>query len=342
MEASASSGTTNTAVATPAHGRRWRRLVALALVADLGLVVANALWYADYLRREGPPFPPDAATLAWIQLTAIILGLIVATPAFAVIWHLGRRAEVPPGAAVLAGSLGMLGFLLAVRINDAIVVAGLVAPSGSAGFDAFGLVVAPAVEEPAKLVALLVMAALLRPRFGMRQGIVAGLLVGIGATLVETGAYIQTQYVGGAGAAYGTFIAVRFGLFGLGLHATTAALTGAGLGYALSTAPAGRRVAVLLLALAGAVATHAAWNLWASRLTLELVAAISPQPDFGSPEPYAHHVVWLASSVVTAVLVAPAALALAYAWRRARPDEPLADPGTGGTPRFADPPVGPT
>ena len=56
----------DTAVATPAQGRRWWPPVVLALAADLVLVVANALWYADYLRREGPPFPPDAATLAWI------------------------------------------------------------------------------------------------------------------------------------------------------------------------------------------------------------------------------------------------------------------------------------
>ena len=194
-------------------------------------------------------------------------------------------------------------------------------PAPDGGLDVVAVIVAPLVEEPIKLLALVALALMLRPRFGVRQGIVVGLLVGIGATLIEAGAHLQGAYAVGNGATYGTIIAVRFGLFGLGLHATTAALIGAGLGSALSAGPGRGRMRVVAIALAGAIAIHALWNLWSSRLTFELVSAWTPEPDFASFEPYAHHVVWAASSLVTAALLLPASLVLAAAWRRAGSQE---------------------
>jgi RsiW-degrading membrane proteinase PrsW (M82 family) len=290
------------------------------LLADAVLIVVNANWLADYLSDVGPPFPPEAGALVWVQGMAIVLGLIVAAPAFALISHLGRRAGVPLGAGVLAVSTGMFSFLVAAQVNDAIVVwLGLVPGGGIPGqLDLVSLVVAPLVEEPAKLLAVGVVAVLLRPRFGIRQGIVVGLLVGIGATLVEAGANLQVQSAAGP-TAYGTTLALRFGLFGLGLHATTAALTGAGLGYAVSRGVRGRGILVVVLALAAAVAVHAAWNLWSSRLTFDLVSALTPEPAFGTDEPFAHHVLFVASSVVTAFLLWPVYLVLAIAWRRSEP-----------------------
>jgi RsiW-degrading membrane proteinase PrsW (M82 family) len=298
--------------------RRWRRLVLAMLLVDVALVVVNGNWLADYLRAEGPPFPPDAGALIWIHLVAIALGLIVAAPAFALISHLGRRAEVPLGAGVLAVMTGVFAFLVAAQINDAIVVSMGLIPGGGPddAFDLVSLVVAPAVEEPTKLLAVGFVAVLLRPLFGIRQGIVLGLLVGIGATLVEAGASLQIQYAAGGGPIYGTMLAVRFGLFGLGLHATTAALTGAGLGYAAAARPGPRRIGVIALALVTALAIHVMWNVWASRLTFDLVTALTPEPAFGTDEPFAHHVLLFASSIVTAVLLAPAGLVLAVAWRR--------------------------
>lgn len=290
------------------------------LVADVVLAVGNANWLADYLSDVGPPFPPEAGALIWVHGMAIALGLIVAAPAFALISHLGRRAGVPLGAGVLAVSTGVFSFLVAAQVNDAIVVwLGLIPDGGIPGqLDLVSLVVAPAVEEPAKFLAVGFVALLLRPRFGIRQGIVLGLLVGIGATVVEAGANLQVQSAAGP-TTYGTTLALRFGLFGLGLHATTAALTGAGLGYAVSRWPRPRAILVVALALAAAVAVHVTWNLWASRLTIDLVTALTPDPSFGTDEPFAHHVVLFASSVVTAVLLAPAYLALAIAWRRSEP-----------------------
>jgi RsiW-degrading membrane proteinase PrsW (M82 family) len=251
---------------------------------------------------------------------AIALGLIVAAPAFALISHLGRRAGVPLGAGVLAVSIGVLSFLIAAQVNDAIVVwLGLIPGGGIRGqLDLVSLVVAPLVEEPAKLLAVGSVAVLLRPRFDIRAGIVVGLLVGIGATLVEAGANLQIQSAAGP-TAYGTTLALRFGLFGLGLHATTAALSGAGLGYAFSRGAWTRGILVVALALAAAVAVHVTWNLWSSRLTFDLVSALTPEPSFGTDEPFAHHVLFFASSVVTAVLLAPAYVVLAVAWRRSEP-----------------------
>ena len=230
---------------------------------DLVLVAINGIWLAGYLRDEGPPFAPGPTELIWIHSAAIVLGLIVAIPAIAIIGWLARRAQVPLGAVALAVLLGALAFLLAVHVNDLVVLSLDLVPGGPAdgGIDAVAVVVAPAVEEPAKLLALAAMAGMLRPAFGVRQGIVVGLAVGIGATLIEAGAVLQLRYVNGNGAIYGTIIALRFGLFGLGVHATTAALIGAGLGYAVSVGRGRRRIAVVLLALAGAVAVHALWNV---------------------------------------------------------------------------------
>lgn len=308
-------------VTRPRPARSWWPLVALMLAIDLGLVAVNGVWLAGYLRDNGPPFSPQASELVRVHGTAIVLGLMVAIPAFAVIGLLARRADVTAGAVVLAVLLGALVFLLAAHVNDFIVLTlGLVPGEPvDGGIDAVALVVAPAVEEPAKLLALAALAGVMRPAFGVRQGIVLGLAVGIGATLIEAGAAVQLRYTDGVGAIYGTVLAFRFGLFGLGLHATTAALMGAGLGYAVSGGPGRRRIAVLLLVLAGAVAIHVLWNLWASRLTLELLTALAPEPDFSGSELYPHHIILVASSVVTAILLLVPGVILAMAWRRALP-----------------------
>jgi RsiW-degrading membrane proteinase PrsW (M82 family) len=295
-------------------------LVAFMVAVDLAILAINGVWLEGYLRDSGPPFSPHASELIWVHLTAIVLGLIVAIPALAIIGWLARRATVPAGAVALAVLLGAFVFLLAAHVNDLIVLSLELVPGEPAdgGIDVVAVVVAPAVEEPAKLLALVALAGLMRPAFGVRQGIVLGLAVGIGATLIETGAVLQLRYADGAGAIYGSILALRFGLFGLGLHATTAALTGAGLGYAVSGGSGRRRIAVLLLALAGAVAIHVLWNLWTSRLTYELVTAMTPAPDFSSPEPFAQHVILAASSMVTAALMFVPAVILTIIWRRAR------------------------
>ncbi len=326
------------ALPAPPRARDWRPIVGLLLVADAVFLVINGIWFAAYLRDEGPPFSPEASELIWVHATTIVLGLIVATPAFALISRLARGTFVPLGAGVAAVLLGVFAFLLAAQVNDWVLVTfDLVpGPGPDGGLDVVSVIVAPLVEEPFKLLALVAVASLMRPRFGVRPGIVLGLLVGIGATLIETGAYLQGAYAYGNGATYGTIIAVRFALFGLGLHATTAALIGAGLGSAVAggTRRGYIRIGIVLLALTGAVVVHIVWNLWSSRLTFELVNAWTPEPDFGSVEPYAHHVIWVASSVVTAVLLLAPALILAIAWRRARrvagpvPEPDLPDPGT--------------
>ncbi len=307
--------------------RAWWPLVALMAAVDLALIAINGVWLAGYLRDNGPPFSPQASELVSIHLTAVVLGLIVAILALAVVGWLAHRAPVPPGAVVLAVLLGAFVFLIAAHVNDFIVLSLELVPGEpvDGGVDVVALVVAPAVEEPAKLLALAALAGLMRPMFGVRQGIVVGLAVGIGATLIEAGAVVQLRYADGGGAIYGTILAFRFGLFGLGLHATTAALIGAGLGHAVSHGSGLRRFGVLFLAFAAAVAIHALWNLWASRLTLDVLTALVPEPDFGGSELYPHHLVWLASSLVTAILLVIPWVALVLAWRRERPGEVRSD-----------------
>ena len=79
---------------------------------------------------------------------------------------------MPRGAAVSAVLLGVLAFLAAAQVNDWIVLTLDVVPGPApdGGIDVFAVIVAPLVEEPAKLLALFALAFLLRPRFGVRRG----------------------------------------------------------------------------------------------------------------------------------------------------------------------------
>ncbi len=70
----------SSALRSPPPARDWRPLVGLLIVVDAVFLIVNGIWFAEYLRDEGPPFSPGASELTWIATTTIVLGLPVVEP----------------------------------------------------------------------------------------------------------------------------------------------------------------------------------------------------------------------------------------------------------------------
>jgi RsiW-degrading membrane proteinase PrsW (M82 family) len=307
--------------------RRWL-LVLLGL--DLALVIDNANWLAGWLLETGQGFGRDSGELVWVGITGMVLGLVVAAPAVLIIGGVARRANVCLAFIPFGMAVGAAIFLAeAGRLHDFVTGLPGVETAGRELFDIGGVIVAPLIEEPEKLIAIGVIATLLWPRFGVRQGMVVGAIVGLAFNVFEAAFYVQREYAFGDGAIYGTVLAIRFGLFGLGLHAGTAALIGAGLAAGLGR-PVRGGVAIVAAALVGAMLTHAVANLASDTVIGALLMALVPKPDMSQVEPFPHHLTWIASSGWTAVLMAPLFIALVVAWRRAAPRRSPATPDQSG------------
>lgn len=304
----------------------WLRWTAALALADLLPIVANANALVAYLEARGRSYPLEPPELIWIHVTTIVLGLLVATPLIALTIWLGRRTSLPLGSFPFALSLGIFAFLVTSRIDTFaadLVSSWVVDPS----FDLTSIIVSPAIEESMKAVTVLAFALLVRrwSGFGVREGIVAGVLIGLGANAVEAGVYTQLDYAAGHGAIYGTVIALRFGAFGFGLHVATSALFGAAIGAVL-TRSSRRRGTILLATFIAAIASHGVWNVAMSRLVSEVIANIAPPPDFSMNEPVSQPSIWIASTVVDLLFLAPILVVLVIAWRRSPPTKPSANP----------------
>jgi RsiW-degrading membrane proteinase PrsW (M82 family) len=307
--------------ATVARGHRFppRRWLLVLLGLDFALVIDNANWLARLLLEAGEGFGRDPGELVWVEMTGIVLGLVVAAPALLIIGAAARRANISVGFIPLGMGLGGAIFLAeGGRLHGFVYGLLGVGVSGRVLPDIGSVVLAPLIEEPTKLLAIVLIATLLWPRFGVRQGIVVGAIVGLAFNVFEAGFYVQREYAFGDGAIYGTVLATRFGLFGLGLHAGTAAFIGAGLGAALRR-PVRRGALILVAALGGAIVTHGAGNLTGATVWLALVKALVPNPDMSLGEPIPLHLNWIASSVGAALLITPLFVLLVVAWRRGAP-----------------------
>ncbi|WP_018349587.1 PrsW family intramembrane metalloprotease [Longispora albida] len=128
-------------------------------------------------------------------------------------------------------------------------------------------IVAPTVEEPAKLLGIIVIVLLAKGQVNsVLDGVVYGAFAGIGFQLVENFLYaMRAVAVAGNGDSLPPVIAtfvVRGFLSGLWSHTMFTALAGAGIGYALVAVsrPWWRRIGIALLAFAGAWLLHFVWN----------------------------------------------------------------------------------
>ena len=303
---------------------RWRWCL-LLFVSVMAAVVFNAANLADEVRLERlanfTPLPGcrscrpvglEPSELIRAAMFAIALATIAAIPAITVICLLGRRVGVRPSAIAAAALLGgLLMFTVATR---------LVSWTLSSLGDELGavmatVVVVPMIEEATKAAAVLVMGLAMGWRLGVRPGIVLGAATGLVVTILEIALYVQLNYAGGSNTAYGTIIAIRLGLFGLGVHVVASAVAGAGVGAWLAQAPP-RRPRVLIGCLAAAVAIHGVWNLVGSSLISAVLMRIYPNPDFESLEPIPMAPLFIASSLTQLVLLVIPFAALVVAWRR--------------------------
>jgi len=299
---------------------RPRRVWPFALVL-LALTFALIVVDSAMALRTFPPIglEVDIPALVWILLVTAVLGAVVALPVLLLLGWGARRAGMRGRLVVVAGLVGVVLFLLeAGRLHNAAAELTGIRPAWADGSPLEAIVIAPLIEEPLKLLGVLLVAAWFRPRLDVRRGLIVGAAIGLAVNLIEAGIYTQAAYGGGAGAIYGTVIALRFGLFGLGLHLTTAALLGAAVGAAMTGTAWRHRIAVVGGALAATLVVHAAWNATASDAMTSVVLFLEPHPDFSANEPVAQHIVWLASSAITLVISAPLLAALAIAWRRGR------------------------
>jgi RsiW-degrading membrane proteinase PrsW (M82 family) len=301
---------------------RWSLLLFLGLITVVGV---NAAILADEVRTQrlsdfhAPPGCPgcrpvyaEPSELMWAAAFAIALATVASIPALAVVGWLGRRVGVRPSAiaatALLAGVL-MSG--VAVRL----VTWSSRWLADGAGATLASVVVGPTIEEVAKASALLIIGLVMGWRLGVRPGIVLGAAAGLIVTILEIAIYVQLSYVGGTNTAYGTVIAIRLGLFGLGVHVVASAIAGVGVGAWLAQDPP-RRPRVLVACLAAASAIHGLWNLVGSTLMTFLVLTLYPEPDVTLAEAVPLSVLFVASSVTQLVVLAIPIAGLVIAWRR--------------------------
>jgi RsiW-degrading membrane proteinase PrsW (M82 family) len=205
---------------------------------------------------------PAAFGLSWL------LVILYAIPVALIIYRLDLFEREPK--AMLAAALvwgGLVATSLASIANEAwLSVLGKVAPLDLTA-DWGPAIVAPGVEEPLKLMGVVLLFLIVPTEFdGVMDGFVYGAMVGLGFTVVEDVSYFMhaVVLVGGgdqAGPVWNVFLirVVAGGLYG---HVLFTGLTGMGFAY-LVTKPRvalSRRLAVAGLCLAAGVAAHAVWN----------------------------------------------------------------------------------
>jgi len=319
----------------PWPGRR----LALLFVVTVVLVVAHS---QDILGRyielqatwPDPEFGrwahPEPLSFAWVAIRVFLVTLLAALPALTVLGAVGRRNGVPVSAVLTATFAGfiVIAFLGAGAPLLVRAIIGMQDPTGTPASPATFLVT-PVVEELLKLLAILIVVAWTRLRIGTRGGLVLGAAVGIGVTVEESVGYSLVELVQRDDVNYLITIALRFALLGAGAHASTAALSGAGLGTWLSRRGNRRGGAVFLAgAVTLAMLTHGAWNRFSEMAALAVIDALRMDP--GQPA-----VAFLVASLAAVPFLLIPWIVLAVAWRRGAappPDDATVNAGRGALP----------
>lgn len=300
---------------------RWV-VVAMIVVAVLGQAALDALGSSFGSRSPGE--------LA-VYIGALLAATVLTLPALAVVLWLDRRERESPWLYAFALAWGMLGAAgLSLLLNSAAlqeVYETLVEGAGGAAAgvedEAVFLVAVffgPPVEEAAKGIALLLLAFFLRGQFfTVRDGIVFGLLVGLGFNLLEAPFYVMNGYADTGNAPWGPQLVARFVFFGLNGHAIYTALFGAGVGYAIQHGG----VRGVLGAVGGAIAAVVAHMLNNALMGVVLgstLAALGYPPEGDDVAAYLASIplpaYWVAVAVSTVAIQWWAYLLLAaVAWR---------------------------
>lgn len=225
-------------VARPRLERRHWLIVRIGVAAAVGAAAIGMLTTG-----------PASVTLdaLWIFVLALAVAAVLSLPAVAFVGLIDRRERASPWLYLLAIGFGMFGaaglaFALHVAAMRSVFDVLADAQAGAVGVTGLGdpatlataLLLGPPIEELAKGIALVLLAFVLRGQFfTMRDGIVFGLLVGIGFNLIETPFAVMRAYAETGVAPWAPQLIGRFVFLGVDGHALYTALLGAGIGYAL-------------------------------------------------------------------------------------------------------------
>jgi RsiW-degrading membrane proteinase PrsW (M82 family) len=339
--------TREASAAAEPSGDRWPgKRLALLFIGVLVVTLVNALQALDaFVRFQAtlPPPPlgtwahPEPIEAALFSANALLLSFAAALPALWVLRRAGRSNGVPLErllTALFVGAivLGMLGGQLPPLVRA---VTGIEPPDGTST-NATTAFLAPVLEELLLLASTAIVLLVGRPRRGLRVGLLLGAAVGLGMNVGETVVpFAATELFADSAASAVPTVAIRFGLLGLSLHVTTAAVSGAGLGAWLARGGRLRGLGFVLGGLLLAIVVHSAWNLFATDAINALLQAMSRNVD-----PFAPPMLFLASSVTAVPFLVVPWVALAVAWRRSGCTPASADgvslpPGTVSEPGLA-------
>jgi len=302
------------------HGKR----LALLFIGVLVVTTVDALQALDaFVQFQATLPPPPIRGSAWshpepmeaalFSVKALLLSFAAALPALWALRRAGRSNGVPLErllTALFVGAivLGLLGGRLPPLVRA---VTGIEPPDGTST-NATTAFLAPVLEELLLLASTAIVVLIGQPRRGLRVGLLLGAAVGLGMNVGETVVpfAVSELFADSAASAIPT-VAVRFGLLGLSLHVTTAAVSGAGLGAWLARGGRLRGLGFVLSGLLLAIVVHSAWNLFATDAINALLQAMSRNVD-----PFAPPMLFLASSVTAIPFLVVPWVVLAVAWRR--------------------------
>lgn len=239
--------------------RNWLRQPAYWLL--MGLLLAGAWRLGAMLRPAVTAFPLSTAL-------AIVLFGLYAVPFMLFIRHLDYFEREPP---VLLAAVFAWGALVAVTaaVPGNAALNSLVAKLGSPAFAAtWGpALAAPVVEEPLKLLGVVVVALLATEQINsVVDGFVYGAVAGLGFQVIENVLYAANAVAAaGLGDRPGPVLTTLFArgfVAGLWSHTLFSALAGAGVGYAVVRHERSRptRAAFAAVCLLGALVCHGLWN----------------------------------------------------------------------------------
>jgi protease PrsW len=301
--------------------RRWQ-VVGLLVVVPLLAVALNGL---------AAGFGPKPAEALQVYFLAMLASAALTLPALAVVAWLDRREPesfwlyafaIGWGmfgagglAMVLNGALGgaivdaLMGGDAAAAVNGALNGSSAPTPGGTSATGAMLLVavfIGPPVEEAVKGLAIALLAFFLRGHLQtMRDGIVFGLLVGLGFTLIEAPFYVMKGFIADGQAPWMQQLLARYAFFGLTNHALYSGLVGAGVGLAVQRGRRGRVKPVLGGYLAGTGA-HMVNNALAGLALGLFLAAVGAVEAGSMTEATLAHVppftYWLAIALTSLIL----------------------------------------
>ncbi|MEV8506901.1 PrsW family intramembrane metalloprotease [Actinoplanes sp. NPDC051475] len=240
---------------------------------DLGLVRRPAFWIVLAVLLAGAwrmtmITAQFAAAYPWALFTATTLFAVLAVPFWFVVSELDFLEREPPALLVLAFAWGGL-VATTVSIPGSAALDDIIAKLGSPHLAAdWGAALAgPTVEEVAKTLGVVAVVLIAREQVNsVLDGVVYGAMVGLGFQIVE-----DIVYAMGAVALAGrgdhiepvvTTFLLRGFVSGVWSHTLFGALAGAGIGYLVvrGDRTLRTRLAVAMLAVLGAWASHVLWN----------------------------------------------------------------------------------